>query len=81
MTKRILCKVISSVALSESIDSIRYFHRPESDYCDEKCASAGGRAGDRAGDNGDSFIYTGRLGRIKVSVDDGLTGQVLDLYV
>lgn len=77
MTKRISCKVISSVALSESIDSIRYFHRPESDYCDEKCASAGGRAGD----NGDSFIYTGRLGRIKVSVDDGVTGRVIDLYV
>lgn len=77
MTKRISCKVISSVALSESIDSIRYFHRPESDYCDEKRASEGGRAGD----NGDSFIYTGRLGRVKVSVDDGLTGRVIDLYV
>ncbi len=76
MTKRISCKVISSVALSESVDSIRYFHRPESDYCDEKCASAG-----RAGDNGDSFIYTGRLGRVKVSVDDGVTGRVIDLYV
>ena len=77
MTKRISCKVIRSVALSESIDSIRYFHRLESDYCDEQSASESGRAGD----NGDSFIYTGRLGRVKVSVDDGVTGRVIDLYV
>ncbi len=77
MTKRISCKVISSVALSESIDSIRCFHRPGSDYFDERCAADGGQAGD----NGDSFIYSGRRGGIKVSVDDGVTGRDVDLYV
>jgi hypothetical protein len=78
MVKRIPCRVISSNPLGKTADPLCH---PRSlneklDSIDDFVAEDIYARHDR-----NSVSYTGRLNIARVSVDDGLTGHILDCYV
>jgi len=91
MRKRISCKVIRTIPLSKSSDELRHTSRPNdkphkiSDTAArtaktkncvwEPCANV------QARHTSNSVTYTDRLDTTRMSIDDSLTAQVLDLYV
>lgn len=78
MAKRIPCRVVRSVPLGKSSDALRYASRSNNKHYktgDVAAVDAQVRHGS------DSVIYTGQLDITRVSIDDGLTGQILDCYV
>jgi len=90
MIKRISCKVISTIPLSkcgvELRHSSRSKHKPHNisnasrtpktkKYVWESAANA------QARHTNNSVTYTDRLNITRMSIKDGLTAQVLDIYV
>ena len=78
MTRRIHCRVISSVPLGKNNAALRY---PSSlnDGPDKITDSV--IDGVEINHAGNSTSYTGRLGIKKVPVDNDMVGRILDCYV
>ncbi len=90
MRKRISCKVIRTIPLSMCSRELRHEsssnHKPHNisnasrtantkKYVWESAANA------QAGHTNNSVTYTDRLNITRMSINDGLTVQVLDIYV
>jgi len=90
MIKRISCKVIRTIPLSKSSVELRHAsrsnHKPHNisnasrtpntkKYVWESAANA------QARHTNNSVTYTGRLNITRMSINDGLTAQVVDIYV
>jgi hypothetical protein len=78
MTKKISCRVISSVLLSSSADTLRragHSNNKRDERDDVVAVNA------RVGHADSSVIYTRWLDTARVSVDDCPAGQVFDCYV
>ena len=78
MVKRISCRVIRSVPLSESGEARPYASQSDNMHheIDDVVAS---NIGLRHPHN--SVTYTSRLDTARVCADDGPTGQILDCYI
>jgi hypothetical protein len=70
MRKRISCKVIRTIPLSQC-----GVEPNTKKYVWESAANAQARR------TNNSFTYSDRLDITRMSIDDGLTAQVLDIYV
>jgi len=90
MRKRIPCRVIRTVPLSKSSDDLR--HTSRSNDKSHKMSDAArttntkkcvweSAANAQVKHASNSFTYTDRLDIPRVSIDDGLTAQILDFYV
>ncbi len=90
MRKRISCTVIRTIPLSKSSCELR--HKSRSSDKSHKMSDAAGTpntkkcvwepaANAQARHTNNSVTYTDRLNITRMSINDGLTAQVLDIYV
>lgn len=90
MRKRIPCKVIRTIPLSKSSDELRHTSRsnvksrnisdaPRTRYTTKRVWEPAANA--QVKHSGNSVTYTDRLDITRMSLDDGLTAQILDFYV
>jgi len=75
MVKIISCRVVRSKPLGKSSDTLRHAGRPN--HFRHKI----GDVNPQCKSTNDTVIYTRMLEITRVSVDNGLAGQILDCYV
>ena len=78
MIKRISCRVVRSVPLGKSSDALRHVRQPGNEHHKISDAAA---VNIHSRHNSTSVAYTRLLDITSVSIDNGLTGQILDCYV
>ncbi len=90
MRKRISCKVIGTIPLSQCSSELRHASRSNDKPLSSSNAAGnpntkefvwGPAANTQARNIKNSVTYTDRLDITRMSINDGLTAQVLDLYV
>jgi hypothetical protein len=91
MRKRISCKVIRTIPLNQCGFELRHASRSHDKPLNFSNAAARipntkkyiwePAANAQAGHTNNSVTYTDRLNITRMSINDGLTAQVLDLYV
>ena len=90
MRKRISCKVIRTIPLSQNIDE--FHHRSRSKVKSHNINNAGNTAktntciwetsaNPRVKDFGKSVVYTNRMNITRIPIDNGLTAPQLNCYV
>lgn len=78
MVKRIPCRVVRSKALGKSSDALRHPSRSNNAY--HKRSDVVTRPPKSYKSASRSLTYTDLLEITRASIDDGLTGQILDCY-